>query len=85
MRYQIDISGRKMLLTQAQTEALIDALQSVDILAEKHVGTGAGSQGYQNSYVPIIEHKFVHEFLAFMPMHQNFYDTIKLSMKLDTK
>lgn len=85
MRYQFDISGRKLLLTQAQMEAVVDALQTVDILSEKHVGTNAGSQGYQNSYVPTIEHKLAHEFLVFMPMHQNFYDTIKLSMKLDTK
>lgn len=82
MRFQVVVSGKTLLLTAPQLDALMSAVQDADQLSETHVGTGKGSQGYQNSYVPVIETKQPHEWLNVMCVADDFADAIKLTMKL---
>jgi hypothetical protein len=84
MKYQISMCGRNVILTEAQLELLITAVQDADQLSEKYVGSGAGSQGSGNNYVPVIERKLLHDWLQVQVMQDDFIDTIKLTMKLDT-
>jgi hypothetical protein len=64
-------------------EILLTAVQDADQFGEKHVGNGKGSQGYQKAYVPTIENKQPHEWLAVHLVAEDFVDATKLAMKLD--
>lgn len=85
MRYQIAISGKNIMLNQHQLEILMTALQDAEQLTEKHVGSGKGSQGYQNSYVPTVEIKQPHDWLQVNLVADDFVDAIKLAMKLNVE
>lgn len=80
MRLQIDISGKKILLTEAQLSVLLTAVQDAEMLGEKHMGSGLGSQGYQKSYIPIIERKHPHEWLTTTVVCNEFIESTKLIM-----
>lgn len=82
MRYQVAISGKTILLTQHQLEILMTAVQDAEQISELHVGTGKGSQGYQKSYIPSIEVKQPHDWLAVTVVADDFIDASKLTMKL---
>jgi hypothetical protein len=82
MKYQISISGRNVVLTEAQLETLITAVQDADHLGEKYVGQGQGSQGSGNNYVPVIERKLLHDWLQVNVMPDDYVEAVKLSMKL---
>lgn len=84
MRYQINISNKHLVLTETQLELLLTAVQDADQMDQKHVGAKKGSQGYDNAYIPTIEHKQTHEWLQVNVMSDDFVEAIKLAMKLDT-
>lgn len=83
MRYKVTVSGVALILTQHQLEILMTAVQDAEQLGEKHVGTGKGSQGYNNSYVPTLEAKQPHDWLTVSIVADDFVDATKLAMKLD--
>lgn len=83
MKYSLAISGKQLILNQTQLDMLLTAVQDADQLSEKHVGTGKGSQGYQNSYIATVEAKQPHEWLQVMIVADDFVDAIKLAMKLN--
>ena len=85
MRYQINVSGKNILLTQHQLEILMTAVQDADMMDQKHVGKNQGSQGYDNAYVPTIETKQPHEWLTVTCVAEDFVDATKLAMKLTTE
>ena len=85
MKHQLAISGKTVLLTQIQLEILMTAVQDAEILGEKHVGNGLGSQGYQKAYLPIIETKHPHEWLTTMVMSNEFIESTKFVTKLDPR
>jgi hypothetical protein len=85
MRYQINVSGKNLALTEPQLALLMTAVQDADLMDQKHVGAKKGSQGYDNAYVPTIESKQPHEWLQVNVMPDDFIDAIKLTMKLDTE
>lgn len=83
MRYKVSVSGTALLLTQHQLEILMTAVQDAEQLSEKHVGNNKGSQGYNNAYVPTLEVKQPHDWLAATLVTDDFIDATKLAMKLD--
>jgi hypothetical protein len=83
MRYKVVVSGATLILNQTQLDTLMLAVQDAYQMAEKHVGTNKGSQGYQNSYVPIIESKQPHDWLAVNLVADDFVEATKLAMLLD--
>jgi hypothetical protein len=85
MRYQVAVSGLNLILTQHQLEILLTAVQDAEQLTEKHVGNYKGSQGYNNAYVPSIESKQPHDWLAVKIVADDFIDATKLAMKLNDK
>lgn len=83
MRYLINISSKTVALTEPQLSLLMTAVQDADVMDQKHVGKDKGCQGYDNAYIPTIEHKPTHEWLQVAVMPDDYIDTIKLTMKLD--
>jgi hypothetical protein len=83
MRYKVSVSGIPLILNQYQLELLMTAVQDAHQLAEKHVGNGKGSQGYNNAYIPTIEVKQPHEWLGVTLVADDFIEATKLVMKLD--
>ncbi len=83
MRYKVSVSGTALLLTQYQLEILMTAVQDAEQLSEKHVGTGKGSQGYNNAYIPTLEVKQPHDWLTVTLVADDFIDATELAMKLD--
>jgi hypothetical protein len=83
MRYKISVSGVLLILNESQMALFLTAVQDAEQLAEKHVGTNKGSQGYSNSYIPTVEVKQPHEWLQVHIVADDFIDATKLAMKLD--
>lgn len=83
MRFKVSVSGISLILTETQMSLLLTAVQDAEQLAEKHVGTGKGSQGYGNSYIPTVEVKQPHDWLGVTIVADDFIDATKLAMKLD--
>jgi hypothetical protein len=84
MRYKISVSGVLLVLNESQMTLLLTAVQDADQISERHVGTGKGSQGYSNSYIPTIEVKQPHEWLQVHIVAEDFVDATKLTMKLNS-
>jgi ribosome-interacting GTPase 1 len=68
-----------------QLETIIDVLADAEHLTETHVGNNLGSQGYQNSFVPVIKPVVANDLFNVMAINQDYIDTIKLTMKLNTE
>jgi hypothetical protein len=83
MKYKVAVSGVQLILDQNQLEILTTAVQDALQFAEKHVGTGKGTQGYGNSYIPTLEVKQPHEWLGVTIVADDFVDATKLAMKLE--
>lgn len=83
MKYKVMVSGATLILNEAQMALLLTAVQDAEQLAEKHVGTHKGSQGYQNSYIPTVEVKQPHDWLQVHIVADDFIDATKMAMKLD--
>lgn len=83
MKYKVSVSGVQLILDQNQLEILTTAVQDALQFAEKHVGTGKGTQGYNNSYIPTVEVKQPHDWLGVTIVADDFIDATKLAMKLD--
>lgn len=85
MKFIVNVQGKALLLDANQVERLLDVIDGADIYGERHVGTGNGSQGYNNSYVPSINTTPVHTWFEVKTLPDDVIDTIKLSMKLEQK
>ena len=83
MRYKVSVGGVPLILEQTQLDTLMTAVQDAYQISEKHVGTGKGSQGYNNSYIPTIEIKQPHDWLGVTLVADDFIEATKLAMKLD--
>lgn len=83
MRFKVQVSGIPLILNETQMALLLTAVQDAEQLSEKHVGTGKGSQGYSNSYIPTVEVKQPHDWLGVTIVADDFVDATKLAMKLD--
>lgn len=83
MKFRLTVNGNNILVDTRQLESLIDILADAEHLTETHVGTNLGSQGYQNSFVPIIKPVICNELFTVSPINQDYIDTIKLTMKVN--
>jgi hypothetical protein len=61
----------------------MDILKGCEVMGEKHVGTDKGTQGYGNSYVPMVYKPRLQSVLPCQPVDDDLIDTIKLMMKLN--
>lgn len=81
---QLRVGAKNFLLTPDKLATIVDALKGCEVMDEKHVGTDKGTQGYSNSYVPLVyQPKQLPEHLSCLPIDQDLIDTIKLTMKLN--
>ena len=83
MKYKVSVSGVPLILNQHQLELMMTAVQDAYQIAEKHVGAGKGSQGYNNAYIPTLEVKQPHDWLGVTLVADDFIDATLLVMKLD--
>ena len=85
MKFRLTVNGNNILVDARQLEILVDTLTGAEHLTETHVGTNQGSQGYQNSFIPLIKPVVANDLFLVAPINQDYIDTIKLSMKLNDK
>jgi len=83
VKFRITVNGNLLLLDIGQLESLVDVLAGAEHLTEAHVGANQGSQGYQNSFVPLIKPVVANDLFNVVAINQDYIDTIKLSMKLN--
>jgi aerobic-type carbon monoxide dehydrogenase small subunit (CoxS/CutS family) len=83
VKFRITVNGNLLLLDIGQLESLVDVLAGAEHLTESHVGSNLGSQGYQNSFVPLIKPVVANDIFNVVAINQDYIDTIKLSMKLN--
>lgn len=81
---QLRVGAHNFLLTPEKLGVIMSTVKGCEVMSEKHVGTDKGSQGYSNSYVPLVyAPKNLSEVLKCEPVDQDLIDTIKLTMKLN--
>lgn len=81
---QLRVGAHEFLLTPEKLGVIMGAVKGCEVMSEKHVGTDKGTQGYSNSYVPLVyTPKQLPEVLKCQPVDQDLIDTIKLTMKLN--
>lgn len=79
MKYLLDISGCKLLLSHTQLEIITETIAGAEMLVSKYVaGKAAGSSSYQ----PHIETMLMHDWFRTNVIEDDYIDTIKLTMKL---
>jgi len=83
MKFKLTVNGHHILLDATQLETIVDTLSVAEHLTEIHVGNNQGTQGYQNSFVPIIKPVICNELFTVSPINQDYIDTIKLTMKIN--
>jgi aerobic-type carbon monoxide dehydrogenase small subunit (CoxS/CutS family) len=83
MKFRLTVNGNNILVDIHQLETIVDTLAGAEHLTESHVGTNLGSQGYQNSFVPIIKPVVANDLFNVMAINQDYIDTIKLTMKVN--
>ena len=80
MKYLLEISGQKALLSHAQLEIITEALAGVELLLQEYVRNGG--PGGTSSYVPNVKTMLLHEWFRTNVVEDDYIDTVKLTMKL---
>ena len=85
MKFRLNVNGNQLLLDMRQLESVIDILATTEQLTESHVGANQGSQGYQSAFVPVIKPVVANDLFNVVAINQDYIDTVKLTMKLNTE
>ncbi len=85
MRFMVQISSRKVLLTHTQLEALSALMDGVEFMDEKWMGTGKGTTGSNNSYLPVVETFDVQEHMQVSLVSEEKVEAIKFVQKQQEK
>jgi hypothetical protein len=80
---QLRVGSREFLLTPDKLATIMTTLKGCEVIDEHHVGTDKGTQGYGNSYVPVVYTPSLKTTLTCQPIDEDLIDTIKLTMKLN--
>jgi hypothetical protein len=81
---QLRVGDRQFLISPEGVATIMGVVKDCEVMGEKHIGTNKGTQGYDNSYVPIVYKPTVlSEALPCKPVDEDLIDTIKLTMKLN--
>ena len=80
MKFVLQIGDLTALLSEAQLEVLTGLLDGSEVVANKYLGTGLGSNG--TSYLELIEAVDVRKSLGIKVMTTQEYDGMKLITKL---
>lgn len=83
MKFVVMVNNRRCLFTAGQLEQFIEVLSYSEMYDEVYVGSGKGTTGSNNNYVPVIKPVAVDEWFDAKIMRDDFVETIKLRMKLD--
>jgi hypothetical protein len=84
MKFQLELHGKKMLMSYAQLDAMLAVLNTCEVIEDKHIGEGKGTHGYNNNYVTNISPLPVEGWLNPTLIEDHYYDAIKLAQKLRT-
>jgi hypothetical protein len=80
---QLRVGDKNFLLPPEGLSTIMETLKGCEVMDEKHVGTDKGTQGFMNSYVPIVYKPRLQTVLQCQPVDDDLIDTIKLTMKLN--
>lgn len=83
MRFVVKVNDRKLLLSAAQVEDLVELIHGCDYYEEKYVGADNGTLGSNKAYSPEIKPCVVDEWFDAKVMRHDYIETIKLAMKLE--
>ena len=81
LNFAVDIAGKQVLLTREQLEVVWDVVHGATVMEDKWVGSGKGTSGSSNEYVPIIKTFEAHKDLAIKAVSQEQIEAIKFVMK----
>jgi len=80
---QLRVGDCQFLLPPEGLATIMETLKGCEVMGEKHMGTDKGTQGYMNSYVPIVYKPRLQAALQCQPVDEDLIETIKLTMKLN--
>lgn len=83
MKFVVKINDRKMLLTAAQVEDLVELIADSEYYHEEYMGPDKGTMGSNNAYEPRVRPCNVDEWFDAKVMRDDMIETIKLRMKLE--
>jgi hypothetical protein len=81
MKYLLDISGQKVLLSHVQLEIITEAVAGAELLTSKYQRNAPSG----NNYAPNVETLLLHEWFKPSIVEDTFIDTVKLAMKLQAE
>lgn len=81
MKHVLEISGQKVLLSTAQIEIIAEVMAGVEVITNKYMRNASNG----SNYIPQIETPLMHEWFKTTMVHQDYIDTVKLSMKLQAE
>lgn len=81
MKFQLDLGGKKLLLTPTQLDALMELVGGCEANEEVHIGNGKGTHGYNNNYATHFSPLPTSGWLTPTVIEDHYYDTIKLMQK----
>jgi hypothetical protein len=82
MKYVIELSGKRVLLSHDQLTAITKVIAGADILARKYTSE---KQSDGSNYIPYIETPLIHDWFSTTVIEDNFIDALKLAAKLQDK
>lgn len=85
MKFQIELGGKKVLMTSAQLGALMELVGGCDFAEDVNVGGGNGTHGYNNNYVTHFVPLPTSGWLTPTVIEEHYYDAIKLAQKCNAK
>ena len=79
MKYVLELSGKRVLLSHDQLTAITKAVAGADILARKYTSQ---KQPDGSNYLPYIETPLLHDWFTTNVIEDDFIDALKLAAKL---
>jgi hypothetical protein len=82
MKYVLEVSNVKVVLSHTQLEILVETLSGADTLVKKYVST---KQADGSNYMPLIEVPLLHEWFKPTVIEDDYVDALKLAAKLQAE
>jgi len=80
MKYLLELSGQKVLLSHVQLEIITEAIAGAELLTQKYMRGASGS-----NYVPNVETMLLHEWFRTNVVEDDYLDSVKLAQKLQVE
>ena len=82
MKYVLELSGKRVLLSHAQLTIITETVAGADVLARKYTSE---KQPDGSNYVPLIETPLLHDWFNSFVVEDDFVDALKFTAKMQTE